>query len=73
MVKDDYRVTKKVIITRNPQVNAVVERIHQVLANMVRTFKLGDKYLDVDDPWKGISSAVAFAVTIHTTTQSTPA
>ena len=75
MIKRDYGVVKKVITTRNPQANAVVERIHQVLANMVRTFELEDKYLDADDPWKGILSAVAFAVrsTIHTTTQSSPA
>ena len=70
MIKRDYGVVKKVITTRNPQANAVVERIHQVLANMVRTFELEDKYLDADDPWKVILSAVAFAIrsTIHTTT-----
>ena len=75
MIKNDYGIKGKPITTRNPQANSVVERIHQVIANMVRTFELGNKYLDKDDPWKAILSATAFAVrsTISTTTQSTPA
>ena len=42
---------------------------------MVRTFELEDRYLDKDDPWKGLLSAAAFAIrsTIHTTLQKTPA
>ena len=41
---------------------------------MVRTFELHDHYLDEDDPWAGVLSAVAFAVrsTYHTTLQKTP-
>ena len=75
MIKNDYGIKGKPITTRNPQANSVVERIHQVLANMVRTFELENKYLDKEDPWKAILSATAFAVrsTISTTTQSTPA
>ena len=74
MIQDDYGVKAKPITVRNPQANSVVERIHQVIANMIRTFELEDNYLDEDDPWKGILSATAFAVrsTIHTTTQKTP-
>ena len=75
MVKEDYGIKHKPITVRNPQANAMVERIHQVLTNMMRTFELENKYLDATSPWKGILSAVAFAIrsTIHTTTQSTPA
>ena len=75
MVKEDYGIRHKPITVRNPQANAVVERIHQVIANMVRTFELENKNLDATNPWKGILNAVAFAIrsTIHTTTQSTPA
>ena len=74
MIKNDYGIKAKPITTRNPQANAIVERIHQVIGNMVRTFELRDNYLDDDDPWKGILSAVAFAVrsTYHTTLQKTP-
>jgi transposase InsO family protein len=74
MIKDDYGVKGKPITVRNPQANAIVERVHQVIGNIIRTFELEDNYLDDDDPWKGILSATAFAVrsTFHTTLQSTP-
>ena len=74
MLKDDYGITGKPITTRNPQANAIVERVHQVIANIIRTFELQENYLDEDNPWKGILSATAFAVrsTYHTTLGKTP-
>lgn len=74
MLVHDYGIKRKPITVRNPQANAIVERIHQVIANMVRSFELETNYLDVDNPWKGILSAAAFAVrsTYHTTLRKTP-
>ena len=74
MIKNDYGVKGKPITVRNPQANAIVERVHQVIGNMIRTFELESNYLDEDDPWKGILSATAFAVrsTFHTTLQNSP-
>ena len=74
LIKNDYGIKDKPITTRNPQANAIVERIHQVIANIIRTFELQDNYLDEDNPWKGILAATAFAVrsTYHTTLQKTP-
>ena len=74
MIKEDYGIKARPITVRNPQANAIVERIHQVIGNIIRTFELEDNYLDEDDPWKGILSATAFAVrsTFHTTLQQTP-
>ncbi len=74
MLSNDYGIKKKPITVRNPQANAIVERIHQVIANMIRTFQLEEQYLDEDDPWKGILSATAFAVrsTYHTTLKKSP-
>ena len=74
MLKNDYGIKRKPITVRNPQANAIVERIHQVIANIIRTFELQTSYLDDDDPWLGILSATAFAVcsTYHTTLQKTP-
>jgi hypothetical protein len=59
---------------RNPQANEIVERVHKVIGNIIRTFELENNYLDDKDPWKGILSATAFAVrsTFHTTLQNTP-
>ena len=74
MIKEDYGVKAKPITVRNPQANAIVERVHQVIGNIIRTFELEKNYLDDDNPWKGILSATAFAVrsTFHTTLQNTP-
>jgi hypothetical protein len=74
MIKEDYRAKAKPITVRNPQANAIVERVHQVIGNIIQTFELENNYLDDNDPWKGILSATAFAVrsTLHTTLQNTP-
>ena len=74
MIKEDYGIKAKPITTRNPQANAIVERVHQTIGNIIRTFELQDNYLDEEDPWAGILSATAFAIrsTYHTTLQKTP-
>jgi transposase InsO family protein len=74
MLKDDYGVKTKPITVRNPQANAIVERVHQVIGNIIRTFELEKNYMDEADPWKGVLSATAFAVrsTFHTTLKNTP-
>jgi transposase InsO family protein len=33
MIKEDYGVKAKPITVRNPQANAIVERVHQVIGN----------------------------------------
>ena len=73
MVQNDYGIKVKLITVRNPQANAIIERVHQVIANMIHTFELEDNYLDKDDPWSGILSATAFAIhsTYHTTLNAT--
>ena len=40
---DDYGVKKKRIITRNPQANAIVGRVHQAMGNIIQTFELQKK------------------------------
>ena len=74
MIKNPYGVKDKPITVRNPQANAIVERVHQVIGNIIRTFELEDNYLDEVNPWKGILSATAFAVrsTFHTTLNQSP-
>ena len=75
MIKEDYGIKSKIITTQNPQANAIVERIHQTIGNIIRTFELYDNDgIDDDDPWSGILAAVMAAVrsTYSTTTQATP-
>ena len=72
MVKEDYGVLARPITARNPQANAILERVHQTIGNMIRTFELqhSDDTVGLD----GILAAVMFAVraTYHTTLQATP-
>jgi hypothetical protein len=74
MIKNDYGIKGKPITVRNPQANAIVERVYQAIWNIIQTFELESNYLNEDDPWKGILSATAFAVrsTFHTSLQSNP-
>ena len=54
--------------------NSILNIIHQIIANLVRTFELQNNYLDEDDPWSGILAATDFSVrnTYHTALQAMP-
>ena len=58
----------------NPQSNGIIERVHEVLNNILRTFELEQRELDEDDPWTEFLSAAAFAIraTYHTTLGASP-
>ena len=50
--------------------NAVLERIHQVIVNLLRTFNISTQtYVDEYDPWNGILSAAEFAICLTTNRQ----
>ena len=72
MAKEDCGIKLKPITTRNPQANAIVERVHQTIGNIIRTFNV--QALNDDDPWTGMLAATMFAVraTYHTTLQASP-
>jgi transposase InsO family protein len=75
MLRNDYGIKVKTTTTRNPQANAIIERVHQTIGNMIKTFQVYDNdALDDGDPWSGILAAVMAAVrsTFSTTTQATP-
>ena len=42
--------------------NAVLERIHQVIVNLVHTFNISQTYVDKNDPSTGILPAEYFAM-----------
>ena len=75
MIKQDYNVKHKLITTRNPAANAIIERVHQTIGNMIRTFQVQNvEVSDEDFSWTGILQAVSFAIrsTVHTTIRATP-
>ena len=75
MLQADYGCNVNQITARNPQANAILERIHQTIGNMIRTYQLPtNNNIDEEDPFSGLLSAVAFATraTVHTTLGATP-
>ena len=69
MVEQEYGIKKKHASSGNPQANATIEIIYQVLGNFVRSYNLQETYIDYSDPWMGILAASSFAVqnTYHRT------
>ena len=62
MIQDDYGITKRPITKRNPQANAIIERIHQTIGNMIRTFEITETDVDENDPWINVQYASSKAV-----------
>jgi transposase InsO family protein len=48
---DNYGMKEKPSTNYNPQSNGIIERVHQVLGNALRTFELENKELETNDPW----------------------
>ena len=74
-LKTQFGIQRKLITTQNPQANAIIERIHQVVGDMIRTRDIrGKNDLDPHFGWTGVLSAVRHAVRslVHTTTRATP-
>jgi epoxyqueuosine reductase QueG len=75
MLVEDYGINCKAITTQHPQANAMVKQAHQTIHNHIRFMNIkGKADINPDYGWKGVLSAVAFAMraTLHTTAQATP-
>eukprot|EP00957_Ditylum_brightwellii_P089618 6825340-Ditylum_brightwellii.AAC.1 len=57
MIASDYGVKKKPITAKNPQVKSIIERTHQTIGNMIRSFEVHATSIDEKDPWTEILSA----------------
>ena len=71
----NYGIKPKPSTTYNPQSNGIIERVHQVLGNALRTFELEERELDPRDPFSSFLAAASYAIRsmYHTTLQATPA
>lgn len=74
-MRKNYAMKRKLSLEYNPQSNGIIERVHQVLGDMLRTFELEKQELNENDPWSEFLSAAAYAIrsTYHTTLEATPA
>jgi transposase InsO family protein len=71
----DFKIKPKCTTVENPQANGAVERIHQVVRDMIVTKDLNEVVFDLIDPWGPILSSVAYAIraSYHSTLAATPA
>ena len=71
----DFAIKPTPTSVKNPQANAILERVHQVLGDMLRTKELQKHTFDTVDPWSELLASVAWAIrsTHHTTLQASPA
>ena len=70
----DFAIKATCTSIKNPQANAILERIHQVVGSMLKTKDLVNVVFDVVDPWSEILASIAFAVRCshHSTLNATP-
>ena len=71
----DFAIKPTPTTIKNPQANAILERVHQVLGDMLCTKNLQSYDFDDIDPWGELLASVAWAIhsTHHTTLQASPA
>ena len=62
VIEEEYRIVAKPSTSGNPMSNAILERIYQVILNLVQTCNITQTYVDEDDLWSGILSASKFAM-----------
>jgi len=74
-LKNEYGVKRKIVTSRNPQSNSMIERCHKTLHNMIRSAQIKDKR-DLDSllGFKGVLAACRKAMnsTVHTAARATP-
>jgi hypothetical protein len=73
LIEEECNIEAKPSSKRNPQSDAILERIHQTIGDVLRTFEVENQPIDESDPWSGILNALAWAVrsTCNATLQST--
>ena len=62
LIETEYGINTKPTTLGNTMSNAILEWIHHVLGNLVRTFKIQQPCVEKNDPWTGILDAAAFAI-----------
>jgi len=74
-LENEYGIKRKIITSRNPQSNSMIERCHKTLHNMIPSAQIKDKR-DLDSllGFKGVLVACRKAMnsTVHTTARATP-
>jgi hypothetical protein len=66
---ENYGIKAKPTISHNPQANGIIERVHKVENDMLRSFDLENENLDKDNPFKYFLQSTAWTIiSIYRTT-----
>ena len=70
----DFNIKTVLTLVKNPQANAPVERVHQVILNMLGTKDLDNKVFDYIDTWGETLAYILWAIraSYHFTIMATP-
>eukprot|EP00957_Ditylum_brightwellii_P107334 8190249-Ditylum_brightwellii.AAC.1 len=70
----DFGLKSKTTTIRNPQANAVLDHVHQVVGNMLCTQELEKRSFTKDDPWGEVLASTTWAIssTYHAMLGATP-
>ena len=74
----NFSLSKKPTTMYNPQSNGIIERMHQVIGNLLLALDISKSAnpptIGDDEPWDNILSSVAWAIrsTYNTTLEATP-
>ena len=60
LIEQEYVIKTKPASPGNTQASATIEKTHQVIGNLVRTYNLQETYGNYSYPWMGILEAAAF-------------
>jgi transposase InsO family protein len=77
-MRDNYGIKDKPTTSHNPQANAIIERVHKVVNDMLRSFdsENNNENLEeqIDNPFDYFLQSTAWDIrsTYHTTLQATP-
>ena len=58
----EFNIKPVLMSAKNPQDNSPVERVHQVILNMLVTKDLDKKFFDYIDPWDETLASIAWAI-----------
>jgi len=74
-LNNEHGIKRKIITSRNPQANSMIERCHKTLHNMIRSAQIKDRRdLDYFLGFKGVLAACRKAMNfaVHTAARATP-
>jgi hypothetical protein len=71
---ENYGIKAKPTTSHNPQANAIIEQVHKLVNNMLRSFDLEKENSEEDNPFEYFLQSTAWAIrsTYRTTLQATP-